>query len=226
MNLRKITPFTKAFPGKPMPSNKLPSYLDILLHYHHIQRPDVDDDATIGELIARIAEIWTSASLPFIQLDSIKARITKYFKVIHSLKKSQQRGKYFDSAVKKHIAEHENKLFDICPCKCKYGTACKCELRKKIPAIEVDFLQDMRTARLKVIDFANTKTSKRSRIYECKPSTSTKKSKNSPPPPPESENEHDLHEDELHEHLNAYFSSSDSESDYEPDAVTLVSQYI
>ena len=100
------------------------------------------------QTIEKIIEIWISASIPVISLQSISNKLDKYIMIISKLKKSEHK-LYFSKSVNEHIKhEHIKKykiLFEICTCKCKHD--CLCSRERQVPQCERNFLIDQRNNR-------------------------------------------------------------------------------
>ena len=158
MNLRSRSSFNTYFPPTTMTYQKLPTNLDIYMYYISL-KPCCDASAK-SQTAIRILDIWHRASLPTFSKAYVTAKLSTYISIVIKLKKSQNNSK-FDTYFQT-LKEKYDKLFDICPCKCK--DQCRCLRLKCVPPSEKSFLDDQRTTRLRCIDLSTRiDTSKQSR---------------------------------------------------------------
>lgn len=111
----------------------------------------------------RVENVWKKASLPIVSharvLQMMRAYHDNYRSLLKPYKSRKNQPKYKDQ-LKKFENSSKSRLFDICTCKCKDFTKCVCEKNKKVPKLEIEFLNDQRTQRQMVIgniDIAQTK---------------------------------------------------------------------
>lgn len=98
----------------------------------------------------QVKEIYTRASIPSVDVNSIVVRIKRLIADMRNLDKYPQ-GKRSSAAFQEKVSSM-NKLFDVCTCKCYSAgisdrTECKCNFAQKIPALEWDFWVDQYTDR-------------------------------------------------------------------------------
>ena len=158
MNLRPRSSLYTYFTPSTMTYRKLPTNLGIYMHYISL-KPCCDSSAK-SQTAIRILDIWHRAPLPIFSKAYVTAKLSTYISIVIKLKKSQNNRK-FDTYFQTHKEKYD-KLFDICPCKCKYQ--CRCLRLKRVPPSEKSFLDDQRTTRLRCIDLSTRiDTSKQSR---------------------------------------------------------------
>jgi hypothetical protein len=102
----------------------------------------------VADLVSKkIQDVWEWASLPTIEIHKIRERVLKDHEKVQALNKSFKRDQNSAPGKKKldDYLKEIDALFDICPCKCKNYSYCKCS--KKVPQIEREFLKDQRGPR-------------------------------------------------------------------------------
>ena len=175
--------------GKPknLPPNVLPTNLDVLKAYYYFRHVLIDEDndpspsfATISNiLIEDIKALWDSPNgcLPFVSNQRIEAMLKTLlsgFKKIKDYPKNRINSPAYIKILGS-FADHCEKLFDICTCKCpldldnyteKYNkVTCKClDIERRVPVKEFPFLLDQRTARKMHISSAKDKKAEKSNL--------------------------------------------------------------
>ena len=163
MNLRPRSSFNTYFPPTTMTYRKLPTNLDIYMHC--ISLKPCCDALAKSQTTIRILDIWHRASLHTFSKAYVTAKLSTYISIVIKLKKSQNNSKFY-TYFQTHKEKYD-KLFDICPCKCK--DQCRCLRLKHVPPYEKYFLDDQRITRLRCIDLSTRiDTSKQSRSLNNK----------------------------------------------------------
>lgn len=110
--------------------------------------------AEISEFVVdKLEDIWNKASIPVVSRKRIvKLLQTYHTKYLNLLKpfKSRQNNSTYKTKIQSLKNEASTRLFDIAACKCDLTSEpvlCICEKSRKVPAIEVPFLLDQRSAR-------------------------------------------------------------------------------
>lgn len=110
--------------------------------------------AEISEVVVdKLEDIWNKASIPVVSRNRIvKLLQTYHTKYVNLLKpfKSRQNDSTYINKIQSFKNEASLRLFDIAACKCDLtseSVSCSCEKSRKVPAIEVSFLLDQRSAR-------------------------------------------------------------------------------
>ena len=163
--LRNSSPFLKKFEPKKMPLSQLPTWTDTIKHYLWLYDPNMESiENTKYSVIDKVIQVWTSASLPYFDRESIFKKFDKYYHSVMKIK-DMEGEKYFDDAVEEHFKQYDI-LFDICRCECEYNTrSCRCTKEDRIPPVEKPFMEDQRNKRVQYIDITSkVATSVQSRI--------------------------------------------------------------
>lgn len=149
----------------------LPTYADVIRHVNYLRHNSGKSNPDIMPIIVSVSElvcnIWVKASVPVINLKTIKEKIKSYYVKYQNIMKNYNRNKNKENAYKEKLQNfqtHLNKLFDICSCKCpiqcpcsevgkfkymcdKTPTSCICPKEHKVSEKERMFLQDQRSFR-------------------------------------------------------------------------------
>ena len=147
---------------------KLFTYINV--HKHNIFIKTNYSKSAKNEIIQRILDIWTNASLPTYSANTLHKKLLYYIVIINKLFKSY-RHKNYKNYCQQHY-ENFKILFDICTWKCSVNTICRCERNVRVSVARAAFLLDQRTERSKSIQVIQISTSILSKNPESQPSTS------------------------------------------------------
>lgn len=143
----------------------LPTYEDIMKAYlfERYQRKTTLKEPLWSELkcvvIDQLVEIWEISSIPTVTKQRIGQMLDSYHSKYRNLLKSYKARKnkpFFLTHINK-FRENSKVLFDIAACKCA-AQKCTCEKEKKVPQIELKFLNDQRGERQMMISSVDNKT--------------------------------------------------------------------
>ena len=151
-----------------LPHNVLPTYMDMMKHYHYIKqniKTETAKEPTVTEIAETVAtdvkSLWQKASIPIVShtriLKLIRCAHDESGKLMKPYKGRKSDSKYL-LKLRTHGEKSREKLFDIAACKCRQGS-CKCPKQNKIPPDERNFLEDQRTTRLMYVGSVDKITS-------------------------------------------------------------------
>jgi hypothetical protein len=160
--------------GKPseLHGNVLPTYEQVMQFcaWTRFSKKETKKEPTFAEIaevvVDKLEDIWNKASIPVVSRKRIvKLLQTYHTKYVNLLKpfKSRQNDSTYITKIQSFKDEASSRLFDIAACKCDLtseSVLCGCEKSRKVPAIEVPFLLDQRSARkmaISNIDIIQTK---------------------------------------------------------------------
>lgn len=166
MSLRSRSKCPIFVSGKELPKNALPTYEDVIRYFLFLTKNTSSQRDLVkntSEIIAtEIASIWRKASIPTSGHRAIVIRLHSYHNKYRSILKPYHGRKEDENYIRKleEFKKNSKKLFDIASCKCLSFAICSCEIGRKVPIEERDFLTDQRTERNMIIGGIDSKTSK------------------------------------------------------------------
>ena len=144
--------FLEIFGAIELNKNMLPTHIDIARHFYYLSTANNNNmypSRRIKCIVDILIEIWSSASIPYFKRHSIYNKVKIYVNMVQNLKKKSNNNESL-------IYEHNDKyrvLFDICTCTCEVkNRICKCDRYSSIPEVKKEFMRDMRSARVLIIN--------------------------------------------------------------------------
>lgn len=157
-----------------LPQSQLPTESDVIKKWNLV-RYQLKTDAlepTILAILHLVAEdvmkIWVRASLPILTVARVRSKIQALHENYrNSLKKfsnleqqGQCKAQLLLDEMTKYRQESENRLFNICTCKCPDFEKCSCSKERRVPKREIDFLSDQLGPRMMMISSVDAKVFK------------------------------------------------------------------
>jgi hypothetical protein len=137
---------------QPLPTNQLPTSADVFRAYDYCLK--FGSTSSLHERSSVVAEevkqVYSSASIPTIEFDSIVKRVKRLVDKVKELGK-YAKSKKLCTTYQTSVANFHS-IFDVCTCSCfekgvRERSECVCPLQQKIPLLEWDFWIDQKTER-------------------------------------------------------------------------------
>ncbi|CAI6353446.1 unnamed protein product [Macrosiphum euphorbiae] len=165
--------------GTPQPLSvvMLPTYEDIMKHFLFITnemkktcKKSPSMKLIRGKIVKNVVEIWAKASIPTVSVQRVESMFSTFYEKYKNAKKSfgskAHTTENNKDKSKTALLEMAQQLFDIAACKCPEPKFCKCPTFKKIPFLELKFMEDQRTVRKMGVGGVDQKETKNMRDKE------------------------------------------------------------
>ncbi|KAE9524457.1 hypothetical protein AGLY_015178 [Aphis glycines] len=167
------------FFGTPQPFSMvmLPTYGDMMKHFLFISnemkktcKKSPSMKVIRGKIVKNLIEVWAKASIPIVSIQRVELMFSTFYKKYKNVKKNFGSKAHTTENTKDKsktaLLEMGQQLFDIAACKCSESKFCKCPTFKKIPFLELKFMEDQRTVRKMRIGGVDLKETKKMREKE------------------------------------------------------------
>lgn len=98
-----------------------------------------------GKIVKNLIEVWAKASIPIVSIQRVELMFSTFYKKYKNVKKNFGSKAHTTENTKDKsktaLLEMGQQLFDIAACKCSEPKFCKCPTFKKIPFLELKFME-------------------------------------------------------------------------------------